>query len=76
MRDVRLNLRQRARRRLLAVEVIGETVDRYDPIRVQQEDREHRSFFRSAEPKRARLVDDLEWSQDPELEQARTVAAS
>ena len=73
---MRLDLRQRARRRLLAVEVIGKPVDRDDAIRVQQQDRERRPLFRSTEPKQARLVDDLEWAEDPELEQARTVAAS
>ena len=63
-------------RRLLAVEVIGEPVDRDDAIHVQQQDREHGPLFRSTEQKRACRVDDLEWAQDPELEQARTVAAS
>ena len=67
--DMALHLLDGAYRGLAGVEIVGEPVDRDDPVRVQEEDGERRPLLRPAEPDLAALVGDLERSQDPELEQ-------
>ena len=76
LRDLRLNLSQRARRRSIVVDIVGEAIDRNDAVRVQQENHKNRSLLRAAEPKRTVLTEYLERAKDPEGEQALTVAAS
>ena len=56
------------------IELVGKRVDRDDPVRIEQQDRERRALLRSAELNRPRRSDDLERTQDPELEHRRTVA--
>ncbi len=71
-----LDLRERARGRRVSVQVVGEAVHGNDAVRVQEQDREDRPLLGSAQPQRAVVADDLERAEDPELDQARTVAAS
>ena len=67
--DLALDLRDGGRRRLAPVEVVGEAVDRDDPVRAQQQDRQHRALTRAAKADgRPGGVDDLERAEDAELE--------
>ena len=72
--DLAVHLRRRRDGRAPGVELVGEPVDRDDPVRVQEQDRERRSLLRPAELNRPVGSDDLERPQDPELEHRRTVA--
>ena len=63
-----MDLRDRADRRRLAVQLVGEAVDRHDPIRIEQEDRQHRTLPRAAEANRPGRRHDLERTQDAEGE--------
>jgi hypothetical protein len=73
---VRLDLRHRAGGYRVAVKLVGQSVNRDNVVGVQQQDREDRPLLRASQLKWAVLPNDLERSQDPELEQTRTVAAS
>lgn len=68
LRDLPLYLCDGGNRRGAGVEVIGEPLDRDDPIRIEQQDRERRALLRPPEPNRAVLAHDLQRSQDAELE--------
>ena len=75
LRHLALHLRDGRHGRPSGVEVVGELLDGHDAVRVQEQDRERRALPRPAEPDRAVLADDLERSQDAELEhRPRTVA--
>jgi hypothetical protein len=50
LRDVPLQLGHRAGGARLAVQVVREPVDRHDPVRVQQQDREYPTPLRTADP--------------------------
>ena len=66
--DLALHLRDRRDGGGAVVEVVGESLDRDDPVRAEQEDREGRALLRPAELKRAVAVHDLERPQEAELE--------
>src|SRR5215208_6108006 len=69
IRDLALDLRDGGRRRLAAVEVVGQAVDRDDPVGAQEEDRQYRTLTRSAKADgRPGRADDLERAQYAELE--------
>ena len=72
--DLAVHLRRRRDGRAPRVELVGEPVDRDDPVRVQEQDRERRPLLRPAELHRPVGPDDLERAEDPELEHRRTVA--
>jgi len=61
--------------RVHAPERIDQLISRHNLIGMQQQHRQKRAGPEPAHLERAMLAPDLEWSQDPELEQARTVAA-
>ncbi len=50
------------------IELVGERVDRNDPVRIEQQGRERRALLRPAEVNRPPLSDNLERTQDPKLE--------
>ena len=75
LRHLPLNLRDRGHRRPSRVELVGEPLDGHDAVRVQEQDRERRALPRPAELDRAVLADDLERSQDAELEHRRLTVA-
>ena len=66
--DLTLYLRHGGDRRRARVEVVGEALHRHHTVRTQQQDRERSTLFRSAEPDRPVVGEDLERSEDPELE--------
>ena len=68
LRHLALNLRDRGHGRPSCPEVVGELLDGDDPVRVQEQDRERRALPRPAELDCAVRADDLERSQDAELE--------
>ena len=72
--DLAVHLRRRRGRCAPRIELIGEAVDRDDPVGIEQQDRERRPLLRPAERKRSFIPDDLERAQDPELEHRLTVA--
>ena len=74
LRDLAVHLRGRRHGGTPRIELVGEAVDRDDPVPVQEEDRERRSLLRSAELHEALRPDDLDRPQDPELEHRATVA--
>ena len=74
LRDLAVHLRRRRHGSAPGVELVGEPVDRDDPVRVQEQDRERRPLLRPAEPDRPVGPNDLERAEDPELEHRRTVA--
>ena len=76
IRDLPLDLRDRGRRGLLAVERVGEPVDRHDAVGGERQDRQHRAASRPAEVHRAALADDLERAQDADLDAHCAVAGS
>jgi len=63
-----MHLRRRRDRRAARIELVGEPVDRHDPVRVQEQDRERRALLRAAEADRTLGPDDLQRPQDPELQ--------
>ena len=67
--DLPLHLLQRRCGSSPGVEVVCEAIDRDDAVRLQEQYRERRPLLRPAKLERAALADDLEWPQDPELEQ-------
>ena len=69
LRDLAVHLRGRGHGGTARVELVREAVDRDDPVRVQEQDRERRPLLRPAKTDLAALVADLERAQDPELEQ-------
>ena len=68
LRDLAVHLRDRADRGRLAVQLVGEAVDRHDPVRVQQQDRQDRSLPGAAEADRPLRRAHLERAQDAEDE--------
>ena len=68
--DLALHLRDRRNRGGAVVEVVGEPLDRDDPVGPEQEDREGRALLRPAERNRAVAAHDLERPQEAELEHA------
>ena len=68
LRDLAVHLRRRRHGGAAGIELVGEPVDRDDPVRVQEQDRERRPLLRPAEPDRPVGPDDLERAEDPELE--------
>ena len=66
--DLALDLRDGGRGRFAAVELVGQPVDRDDPIGVEQQDRQHGALPRSTEVDALPLVEDLERAEDAELE--------
>src|SRR5204862_4284433 len=72
LRDLALYLRDGGHRRGAGVEVVREALDRDDTVRVQEQDREGCALPRSAEWDGAALLDDLQRSQDAELDQRET----
>ena len=50
--DLAVHLRDRADRRRLSVQLVGEPVDRHDPVGVQEQDREDRPLPGAAETDR------------------------
>ena len=75
LRHLTLNLRNRGHRRPSCVEVLRELLDGHDSVRMQEQDRERRTLPRPAELDCAVLADDLERSQDAELEHRRLTVA-
>ena len=73
LRDLPLDLGDRGDRRSACVEILGEPLDRDDPVRVEEQDREDCALLGPPEQKRAALACDFERSQDPEVEHGRTV---
>ena len=73
--DLPLHLRDRGDGRAAGVQVVREALDRHDAIRVQQQDRQRRALTRPSEPDRVAVGDDLQRTQNAELEHSsRTVA--
>ena len=68
LRHLALNLRDRGHGRPSCVQLVGKPLDGNDPVRVQEQDRERRALPRPAELDCAVLADDLERSQEAELE--------
>ena len=68
--DLPLHLLQRRCGSSPGVELVCEAIDGDDAVRVQEQYRERRPLLRAAKLERAALADDLEWPQDPELEQS------
>ena len=62
------NLGNRSRGRVLAVQVLGELVDRDDPVRVEQQDREHGPLLTAAEPNRPRRRRYFQGPEDPKVQ--------
>ena len=72
--DLAVHLRDRADRGRPAVQLLGEAVDRHDPVRIQEQDRQDRSLPGAAETDRPLGRAHLERAQDAEDEfQATTV---
>ena len=65
--DLPLHLGDCRHRRRARVERVGKPLDRYDAVRVQEEDRQGRALFRPAEPQGLFVDCDLERSEDPEI---------
>ena len=72
--DVAVHLRRRRDRRAARVQLVGEPVERDDPVRAQEQDRQRRPLLRATETNRSVGSGDLERPQDPELEHRSTVA--
>jgi hypothetical protein len=53
------------------VEIVGESLDRHDAIRLEQQDRKRPPLPEPAERHRPAVGEDLERSEDAELEHAR-----
>ena len=68
LRDLPVHLRDGADRRRLAVQLVGEAVDRHDPIRVEQQDRQHRTLPRATKADRPGRRIGLERAEDAEGE--------
>ena len=68
LRDLPVHLGHGGDRRLLAVQLVREAVDRHDPIRVEQQDRQHRALPRTAKSNRPGRRHHLERPQDAEGE--------
>ena len=74
LRDLAVHLRDRADRGRPAVQLLGEAVDRDDPVRIQQQDRQDRPLPGAAEADRPLRRAHLERAEDAEDEfQAATV---
>jgi hypothetical protein len=68
LRDEVLERRRRGARRRLAPELVHEAVDRDDLVRVDQEEGEEGALLLPAERDRPAVADDLERTEDPEIE--------
>ena len=66
--DLSLHLGNRRDRSGTRIEIIGEPLDRDDPIRLEEQDRKGRALLRPSEGHGALVCDHLERSQDAELE--------
>ena len=66
--DLPLHLRHRRDRSCPRVQVVGESFNRDDSIRIEEQDREGRALLRPAERDGAIVSDHLERPQDAELE--------
>ena len=69
LRDVDLNAVGRRRRRIVAPERIHEPVARDDPIALEKEQRENATLLQPTQWEHAALVEDLQRSKYPELDQ-------
>lgn len=72
--DLPLDLRHCRHRRPPCVQLVGDPLHGDDAVRVEQEDREGRALLRAAEHDRLPVGDDLEMTEDRELEHGPTVA--
>jgi len=68
VRDLTLDLRDRRDRGGTSIEIVGETLDRDHPVRIQQQDRERRPLLAPPETNRAIVSDDFERSEDAEID--------
>ena len=68
LRDLAVHLRDRADRGRPAVQLLGEAVDRHDPVRIQQQDRQDRPLPGSAEADGSLRRGHLEGAEDAEDE--------
>ena len=71
LRNLPLNLRHRRHRWLPRVQVVGEPLDRDDPVGGQEQDPECGALLRPGKRDRPVVVHDLERSEDPKLKQPR-----
>jgi hypothetical protein len=71
LRHVKLQRVRGSGRRLRRPERRREAIERHNPVRRQEKDREERALLGPAERDGTAVIDDLERSQDPELQLAR-----
>jgi hypothetical protein len=68
VRHIDLDRLDRGGGRALAPHEVGDAIDGEGLAAVQQQDREHRTLTRSSEFDRPIVVEDLQWTEDPELQ--------
>ncbi len=72
VRHIDLHRLDRGGGRALAPHEVGDAIDGEGFAAVQQQDREHRTLTRSSEFDRPIVVEDLQWTEDPELQHFTT----
>lgn len=75
LRDLPLHLRDRGDGRSSGVEIVGESFDRHDPVRAQEQDRQGCALPRPPKSDWRVVTNDVERAEDAELEDGTTVAA-
>ena len=68
LRDLPLHLRDRRHGSGSGIEIVGQPLDRDNPVRIEEQNRQGCTLLRPGERNRAGLADDLERAQDAELE--------